>query len=117
MADQTIQQTTNTGGVPFDYHANVNSDVFGAQLFAGVFTKASSVQYNPDYIVTMGDRIYMRMWGAYSFNQYLVVDPQGDIFIPTAPGSTMAPAPTVCCTILTSPAASIQTVVRSSLCR
>ncbi|CAM2956758.1 polysaccharide biosynthesis/export family protein [Helicobacter burdigaliensis] len=56
--------------------------IFGAHLFNGNFTKASQSLYNPDYKIAVGDRINFRMWGAVNFNQELMVDSQGNVFIP-----------------------------------
>jgi protein involved in polysaccharide export with SLBB domain len=69
-------------GVAADYARNQASKVFGAQLFTGAFASPASAQYNPNYMVNVGDHIHVRMWGAYEFNQYLIVDPQGNIFLP-----------------------------------
>lgn len=67
-----------------DYSANLNSDVFGAQLFTGAFARQGVTQFNPDYAVAVGDKIQVRLWGAFEFDQALVVDPKGNIFIPHA---------------------------------
>ncbi|WP_332675302.1 polysaccharide biosynthesis/export family protein [Aromatoleum sp.] len=65
-----------------DYSANLASDVFGANLFAGTFAREGAIQFNPDYLITTGDRIQVRLWGAYTFDDVLVVDPQGNVFLP-----------------------------------
>ena len=46
---------------------------FGSEAFSG---------FNPDYQITVGDRINIRMWGAYTYDATQVVDPQGNVFIP-----------------------------------
>lgn len=71
-------------GVPLPTydHAGVRSDVFGANLFAGAFARQGATQFNPDYIVAVGDMIQVRMWGAFTFDAPLIVDPQGNVFIP-----------------------------------
>src|SRR5437016_2748035 len=51
----------------FDYSANANSDVFGAQLFTGSFARAGSTQFNPDYLIASGDRVQVRLWGGFTF--------------------------------------------------
>ena len=56
--------------------------VFGAHLFSGNFTQASQSLYNPDYKIAVGDKINFRMWGAVEFQQELMVDSQGNVFIP-----------------------------------
>lgn len=56
--------------------------VFGAQLFNGNFKNFAQRVYNPDYKIAVGDQISLKIWGAVEFSQILVVDSQGNIFIP-----------------------------------
>lgn len=56
--------------------------VFGSHLFNGNFTQFTQHVYNPDYRLTVGDRINVKIWGAVEFIQTLTVDSQGNIFIP-----------------------------------
>ncbi|RYZ00868.1 MAG: polysialic acid transporter, partial [Comamonadaceae bacterium] len=67
-----------------DYRNNLASDVFGANLFTGSFARQGATQFNPDYVVALGDRVQVRLWGAFEFDQILTVDPRGNIFIPHA---------------------------------
>lgn len=67
-----------------DYNANLNSDVFGTNLFTGAFTRQGATQFNPDYVVAVGDKIQIRLWGAFEFDAPLTVDPKGNIFLPHA---------------------------------
>jgi len=39
--------------------------------------------FNPDYVIGVGDRLQLRMWGAFTFDASVIVDPQGNIFIRT----------------------------------
>ena len=72
------------GGPPlFDYRVNLQSPAFGASMFTGAFARGSASQFNPDYVIGSGDRVVVRLWGAYNFNQVQTVDPQGNIFLPT----------------------------------
>ena len=66
----------------FDYSVNINSDVFGAQLFSGAFAREGATQFNPDYLIAVGDKLQVRMWGAYELDTSFVVDPKGNIFLP-----------------------------------
>lgn len=66
----------------FDYSANLASDVFGANLFSGTFAREGAIAFNPDYVLAVGDRVQVRMWGAYNFDDVMVVDPQGNLFLP-----------------------------------
>jgi len=66
----------------FDYSANLQSDVFGANLFSGAFARAGATQFNPDYAIATGDKIQVRFWGAFDYDAPLTVDPKGNIFVP-----------------------------------
>ena len=66
----------------YDYSANLKSDVFGANLFTGAFARQGVTQFNPDYALTVGDKIQIRLWGAFDFDAILVVDPKGNILLP-----------------------------------
>lgn len=66
----------------FDYSVNLNSDTFGANLFTGAFARQGATLFNPDYAITVGDSIQVRMWGAYPYEALLTVDPKGNIFLP-----------------------------------
>lgn len=68
----------------FDYSANLNSEVFGANLFTGAFARQGATQFNPDYAVAVGDKIQVRLWGAFDFDAPIIVDPKGNIFLPHA---------------------------------
>ena len=67
-----------------DYLKNTQSDTFGANLFTGAFARQGATQFNPDYAVAVGDKIQVRFWGAFNFEALLVVDPQGNVFVPHA---------------------------------
>ncbi|MBX7490509.1 polysaccharide biosynthesis/export family protein [Helicobacter turcicus] len=56
--------------------------VFGEHLFNGNFTQFKQHIYNPDYKLAIGDRVNVKIWGAVDFSSTLVVDSQGNIFIP-----------------------------------
>lgn len=68
----------------YDYSANLNSDIFGANLFTGSFARQGATQFNPDYAVAVGDKIQIRLWGAFDLDAQLTVDPKGNIFLPHA---------------------------------
>ena len=67
-----------------DYSANINSDIFGANLFTGAFARQGALQFNPDYVIAVGDKVQVRLWGAFDFDAPLTVDPKGNIFLPHA---------------------------------
>src|SRR5262249_52607928 len=62
--------------------ANRDSQAFGASLFTGAFARQGPTQFNPDYLVAVGDSIRLRLWGSATLDDVLLVDPQGNIFIP-----------------------------------
>ncbi len=59
-----------------------NPVVFGANMFNGAFAQQQFSGFNPNYQITIGDHINLRMWGAFTYEAVSSVDPQGNIFIP-----------------------------------
>ena len=55
---------------------------FGETLFKGEFKKNRELRYNSDYIVNIGDKVSIKLWGAYNYVGELKIDSQGNIFIP-----------------------------------
>ena len=55
---------------------------FGEKLFDGGFQGEREDGLNPDYLVRPGDHITLRMWGAVDYADVVVVDAQGNIFVP-----------------------------------
>ena len=55
---------------------------FGYNLFTGGFSKEQELGLNPDYRISAGDKIALRIWGAVTIDELLTVDPQGNIFVP-----------------------------------
>lgn len=59
------------------------SRMFGAQLFNGTSADSgTSIGFNPSYVISLGDTIQVRLWGAFNFDGALPVDPKGNIFVP-----------------------------------
>jgi protein involved in polysaccharide export with SLBB domain len=56
--------------------------VFGSQIFSGRFGGQGFTGFNPDYQIAVGDRIHVRMWGAFTHEATQAVDPLGNIFVP-----------------------------------
>jgi protein involved in polysaccharide export with SLBB domain len=68
--------------VPIDYRANLESEVFGARLFTGQFARPGATRFNPDYALSIGDQVQIRLWGGFDFDSVLTVDPKGNLFLP-----------------------------------
>lgn len=56
--------------------------MFGEQLFQPGAEQVYGVGFNANYVIAIGDRMSLRMWGAYSYQNVQVVDPQGNVFLP-----------------------------------
>jgi protein involved in polysaccharide export with SLBB domain len=70
------------GALPPDPALATKPVMFGSQIFSGRFGSEAFSGFNPDYQITVGDRINVRMWGAYNFEAVQAVDAQGNLFIP-----------------------------------
>jgi protein involved in polysaccharide export with SLBB domain len=68
--------------LPPDPATSLTPIVFGSQIFMGRFGTEAFSGFNPDYRITVGDRISVRMWGAFSYDAVQAVDVKGNIFIP-----------------------------------
>ncbi len=58
------------------------SDAFGAQLFTGAFSRDSASVFNPSHVISVGDRIQLRIWNGYNVDTVLTVDAGGNIVLP-----------------------------------
>ena len=56
--------------------------MFGASLFTREATAVSDAP-NPNYIVVPGDRVSVRVWGAVEAEVLGIVDPSGNMFLPS----------------------------------
>lgn len=56
--------------------------MFGEQLFQPGVEQTYGVGLNDEYEIAIGDRVAVRMWGAFPYQAVQVVDTQGNIFIP-----------------------------------
>src|SRR5690606_17024871 len=60
------------------------------QLFQPGMGQTYGQGFNADYTLAIGDRVALRMWGAFSFQDVQTVDPQGNIFLPNVGPVTVA---------------------------
>ncbi len=56
--------------------------IFGSQLFGGTFRGTLNQGFNSEYVVALGDRLLVRLWGGINYESSLTVDAQGNVFIP-----------------------------------
>jgi protein involved in polysaccharide export with SLBB domain len=56
--------------------------MFGEQLFQTGIAQTYGVGLNDQYEIAIGDRLALRMWGAFPYQDVQVVDAQGNIFLP-----------------------------------
>ena len=56
--------------------------MFGEQLFRPGAPQAYGAGFNPDYMLSIGDRVALRMWGAFTYEAIQPVDAQGNVFLP-----------------------------------
>lgn len=85
LPGQNQQAVSNSGfdNTPPPATAAVMSRMFGAQLFTSATADSgASIGFNPSYVIGLGDTIQIRLWGAFSFDGALTVDPKGNIFLP-----------------------------------
>lgn len=60
---------------------NNSLKVFGHNLFNGSFSQSAQHRFNPNYLISIGDSINIKMWGAFELETSTVVDSQGNIFL------------------------------------
>jgi protein involved in polysaccharide export with SLBB domain len=70
------------GPMPVDPALAGRPLMFGSQMFSGRFASEAFSGFNAEYQVAVGDRISLRMWGAFQYDTVQPVDAQGNIFIP-----------------------------------
>jgi len=56
--------------------------MFGEQLFRSGLAQSYGAGFNPDYTLAIGDRVVLRMWGAFTYEAVQLIDAQGNVFLP-----------------------------------
>ena len=69
-------------GLPPDPATSLRPLMFGSQIFTGRFGAEPFAGFNPDYQIAIGDRVTLRLWGAFNFEAIQPVDMQGNVFVP-----------------------------------
>lgn len=71
-----------TAATPGGPPASATPEPFGSRLFTGNFLHTRQDGLNPEYVVMPGDRVQVNTWGAVEMSTVLLVDAQGNIFLP-----------------------------------
>ena len=78
----SLERTASTGNEREELTKDMISRVFGSNLFSSEQRELIASAFNPAYVIQNGDNIRVQIWGAYTFNDALRVDEQGNVFIP-----------------------------------
>ena len=78
----SLERTASTGSEREELTEDKTSRVFGSNLFSSEKRELIASAFNPAYVIQNGDNIRVQIWGAYTFNDALRVDEQGNVFIP-----------------------------------
>ncbi|MCW7538935.1 polysaccharide biosynthesis/export family protein [Aquabacterium sp. A7-Y] len=81
-AARPISTSEPPKALPLDPLASPQPVVFGSQMFTGRFARVPFSGFNPNYQISVGDKVNLRMWGAFTFDAQQEVDAQGNIFVP-----------------------------------
>ncbi len=71
------------GPLPPDPALALKPLMFGSQIFTGRFGSEAFSGFNPNYQLAVGDRVHLRLWGAFTHEAVQAVDAQGNLFIPS----------------------------------
>ena len=84
LETQQLDDTVDKKSIPakFSLVDNQTSKYFGANLFTGSFKDQPFKGFNPDYLISQGDKINLQLWGAFTYAGMLDVDAKGNIFVP-----------------------------------
>jgi len=77
LSETTLDENTSTS-----FQEETSVKVFGYNLFNGSFSHNTQHRYNPEYLISIGDTLNLKMWGAFDFETKVTVDSRGNIFIP-----------------------------------
>lgn len=57
--------------------------VFGTNLFSNQCHELKKARFlNPNYRLSIGDKVNVQIWGAFEFSKEMTIDTQGNIFLP-----------------------------------
>lgn len=82
LLQQTMTAPPAWAQTEFRTATSIRLQPFASNLFEGRFASTFSDTASNDYVLAPGDRIVIRVWGVRAYDDVLVVDQQGNIFIP-----------------------------------
>ncbi|MCF8468314.1 MAG: polysaccharide export protein [Sneathiella sp.] len=80
--EATPSAVRNDNLAPYTGTGSDDLKPFGSQLFTRSNLLDRNIGVNEDYIISVGDRIAIKIWGARTYEQVQSVDLQGNIFLP-----------------------------------
>lgn len=83
LASDEVLQSEQNSEYRSKKHEHLDTIVYGANLFSGVYKQPSFSGFNPNYTISVGDIINVKIWGAFSYEEKIAVDSQGNIFLPS----------------------------------
>lgn len=78
----SVDQATTNAAALLNQQPGESTLMFGGQLFQPGATPSTGVSFNPGYVLAIGDRVVVRLWGAFNYESVEPIDPQGNVFIP-----------------------------------
>ncbi|WP_417462894.1 polysaccharide biosynthesis/export family protein [Kordiimonas sp.] len=85
LAAQAQMATVSQEATPARLEKTVTTEqhrVFGQWVFDGEFSQQQFTGFNPNYKISTGDQITIQLWGGFEFQGAVIVDNQGNIFLP-----------------------------------
>ncbi len=83
VQDKDVSNTVLNNAKDFGTIQDLSQPSFGDNLFKKQCGKISHMRFlNPNYRISIGDKINIQVWGAFQFSQEMTVDTQGNIFLP-----------------------------------
>ena len=82
LTSQNFDKEAETELAIHDQKSSAKSALFGDWLFNGDFANSTFTGFNPNYRISVGDKLLVQLWGGIEYQGELVVDVHGNIFIP-----------------------------------
>lgn len=90
MVSVPVSPVTPPVAPPAIVRQRLACEPFGCFLFGGDFANEKSPVFSPEYVIAIGDKLSIKLWGSVDYEQVHVVDAQGNIFLPKVGPVTVA---------------------------